>query len=243
MKDILSQLRLIIIYVPILVMCQYHVAHGFPLCSDEGASLAARAYSMAFPLYDEDSYQEFVIDNSSAFQHDGEAITCLRQLGIVFYKMGLVQQDETPDDRTAQRLFWEGMPEEVSHLPSEVDNAISESNIKIKGPLALIGKSFLWLSQVLPEAANGSWESFNNSNDFLYRDALARYNLLREYCELRLMPSALCDDSIFADTSYENIYVLEDLALASTYPEFESILINAMYESFGNMAQQMMGKE
>lgn len=225
MKNALSIWRVTLIAFAVLVPGR----NGFAecrLCSEHGASLAARAYTYANPfVYEEQTYHDLIEDNAVMFRRGGDAEICLRRLGAVIIRLGLAQPGAQYDPDIAKRNFGSTMPGELAHLPAEVDSVLARTARNSQGQLVLSGLSYLWLARTLADAANGSWASFDRCDDYIFVFNRQKYVETVQYCQLGLLPSPLCDGSKYESLAGEAESELRALALANSPSEFESMLV------------------
>jgi hypothetical protein len=236
----LSLLRVTIIGFAALVLVQNSFAQGL-LCSEQGASLAARAYTSANPfVYEEQTYHDFIEDNAVMFRSGNDAEICLRRLGSVLIRVGLAQPGGQYDPDIAKRTFGGMMPGELAHLPGEVDRNIAGTAQNPKGQLVLSGLSYLWLARVLSDAANGSWTSFERLDDYTFANNWQQYMQTVQYCQLGIMSPSLCNVSTYKRWASEEESELRALALTSSPSEFDSMLINIANRGVDRFSRSLM---
>lgn len=126
---------------------------------DATARLVARAYVLSIPLlFKENDLIPLMAENKAYFVEDGKAIRCMRALGNALIQHALAVGQQT-GGRSATEIFGGSMPEGLEDLPGQVDASMrSYSNDTFT-----MGQELLWLSQVLPSAAEGDYELYNTT--------------------------------------------------------------------------------
>ena len=126
---------------------------------DATARLVARAYVLSIPLlFKENDLIPLMAENKAYFVEDGKAIRCMRALGNALIQHALVVGQQT-GGRSATEIFGGSMPEGLEDLPGQVDASMRSYN----NDTFTMGQELLWLSQVLPSAAEGDYEPYNTT--------------------------------------------------------------------------------
>lgn len=105
---------------------------------------------------------------------DSDAIKCMRTLGEELVHQGTQNFNFTNDvqnqvhERTMNMAMNHGM---VSEAQSFADNVVSSMKNEQLQPI-IIGQELIWLSEVLPYAADDNWDYYNNTGTYFRKAAI-----------------------------------------------------------------------
>lgn len=128
-------------------------------CDEVTARLVARAYVLSIPLFfKENDLIPLMADSKDYFLEDGKAIRCMQTLGTALTQSGMADLEQNREYSATER-FGGSMPEGLEHLPGQVDASIQSYG----NDMFTMGQELLWLSQVLPPAAEGDYEPYKTT--------------------------------------------------------------------------------
>lgn len=129
--------------------------------SEEAALMLGKLYYLANPylvITDPMQVTNFVRSNASNLSKNSEVIRCAYELGYLLINQAASQYVNPNQDR--ERIYNIGQSAGVDPLITErAANEMSDGTTD----LLLLGYELIWLSQVIPSAAEGNWDLFNNT--------------------------------------------------------------------------------
>lgn len=156
MKKILHTMALTLSFILIGCSGQNFTANA---CDDATSRLVAHAYVLSVPIFGkENELVPYMTSNPESFTENGKAIQCMQNLGSALINQAMAQ-NHPYEDYTAREMFGGQMPEGLGDLPGQVDasmNSYANDTITMGGEL-------LWLSHVLPPAAQGNYTPYNST--------------------------------------------------------------------------------
>lgn len=149
-------------------------------CDETSSRLVARAYVLSIPMmYRENELIPLMESNPGYFTEGGRAIQCMQSLGNALVQGGLEQYSQL-DDYSATERFGAQMPGELAHLPGKVDDSLRSYS----SDMFSMGQEFLWLSRVLPPAAQGDYTPYNTPGTESRRMAAQVMPILQMLCQM-----------------------------------------------------------
>lgn len=132
----------------------------WPSACDPGTSaLVAHAYVLSIPLIGrENELVPYMNSASGFFAESGQATRCMQSVGAALVKKGEVMSNQFSGHAATER-FGGRVPTGLEHLPGQVDSGLRSFG----ADTAAMGAEFLWLSQVLPAAAQGNYTPYNTT--------------------------------------------------------------------------------
>jgi len=134
--------------------------------SDETVKTLAKLYYLANPyevMKDPTQITDFVSANGSTLGENSEVIRCARELGQLLISQG-IQNFNNNGDR--ERMYNIG---ERAGVDPGVTKSAADGMYDGSTDLYTMGQELVWLSQVIPNASEGNWDSFNNTGTELRR--------------------------------------------------------------------------
>jgi len=132
-----------------------------------------------------------VNENSQFLDENGTVIQCMRRLGELMVNQGYQNFNF---NNTAQNQVHEnvlemanstGLSAQAGNIADNVVNGMRNQQLQ---PI-IVGNELIWLSNVLPDAANGNWEAYENTGSIFRQQALQQV----AYIKLILEMSGLSD--------------------------------------------------
>ena len=102
------------------------------------------------------SIENFIYSNKSLLQDDSPTIRCARKLGTKLIESGLKAFSNNDYDRAYGSVL--DMGGNMSQA-RDVSQSIQQGAVDT----FMIGQELLWISNVVPKAANGDWTDFNKT--------------------------------------------------------------------------------
>ena len=198
MGEIMIKFIMILVGVfSLLINCEVAQA-----CDEASARLVAKSYVLTMPLLGRDNEMiPLMQSNHSYFTPEGDAVRCMQELGTALINEA-IKQAETNNGPSAQELFGGMMPEGLGHLPGEVDDSMHS----YANDLYAMGQELIWLSRVLPAAAQGNYTPYNTTGTqtrMIFKQVLPRYQML---CQINPF---VCQNML--DTLYQMTPQLEQV--------------------------------
>ena len=129
------------------------------ICDDRTARLVARAYVLSIPLFfKQDDLIPLMAENRAYFLEGGKVIRCMQARSMALMQ-GALSAAEQNTRYSATERFGGSMPEGLEHLPGQVDASMRSYG----NDMFTMGQELLWLSQVLPPAAEEDYEPYNTT--------------------------------------------------------------------------------
>jgi len=128
--------------------------------SEQTARILGRLYYLANPYEvarDPMQITNYVRANASSLGENSEVIRCARELGGLMINQG-IQNFNANGDR--ERMYDIGHRAEVDPL---VTKRAADEMYNGSADLFFMGQELVWLARVIPSAAAGNWDPFNNS--------------------------------------------------------------------------------
>ena len=149
-------MRFLAILVGIFGLAIGHTANAHA-CDEMSSQLVARTYVLTMPLMGRDNEMiQLMQSYPDYFTQGGGAILCMPRLGTVLVQGGLAQSGQS-GGYSATESFGSSMPEGLAHLPGQVDASMQSYG----SDMFAMGQELLWLSEVLPAAAQGNYTPYN----------------------------------------------------------------------------------
>ena len=124
-----------------------------PACDPGTSVLVAHAYVLSMPLLGrENELVPFMNSAPAWFAEGGQAIGCMNSVGAALVKKGVLTSNQF-SGHPAMAKFGGRMPPGLASLPGQVDSALNS----YRADNIAMGEEFLWLSRVLPAAAQGNF--------------------------------------------------------------------------------------
>ena len=128
-------------------------------CDEVTSRLVAQAYVLSIPIMGrENELVPLMRSNPGYFTEGGRAIHCMQSLGTALVQGGVAKSNQFSGYSATER-FGPMMPNGLAHLPGQVDDSMRSYG----SDMLIMGQELLWLSRVLPPAAQGNTTPYNTT--------------------------------------------------------------------------------
>ncbi|HKK10807.1 MAG TPA: hypothetical protein VJ939_08210 [Bacteroidales bacterium] len=145
-------------------------------CDFETAGIIGLLYVWSCPSLsrDESDFESLVNKIYPLLDEDGDVIRCMRRLGELLVNQGYqnFNFNEEAENRVHERTMDMAMKHgNVAEAKNIADNVVSSMRNEQLQPI-IIGQELIWLSKVLPDAANDDWYDYYNTCSFFRQQAI-----------------------------------------------------------------------
>ena len=124
-------------------------------CTLETARAIGNLYLLSMPLMDHEDLVAFVQENKYSLTSSSSIIQCMKKAGSRLTGDGISAYNPNDYNKAYGRVLEMGGTSDMAHdIASSMESPAMQA-------LAM-GQELLWLAKVIPEAANGNWEPYNN---------------------------------------------------------------------------------
>jgi hypothetical protein len=171
---------------------------------DASVRLVARAYALSMPLlFEENELIPLMAANKTDFLAGGRAIIYMQALGTALVQAGVAAGAQINSDPSVSKKFGGLMPPGLESLPAQAD---AQMRSRANG-LIMVGQELLWLSQVLPPAANGDYNLYNTTATPFRQQLIAQVPTYRIYAQYPGGLAMIQQQELLAENTIYNLAI------------------------------------
>jgi hypothetical protein len=152
-------------------------------CDFNTAAIIGILYVRSCPSLsrDESEFESLVDEIYTLLDEDGDVIKCMRRLGELLVNQGYQnfnfnrEAENRVHERTMDMALKNGNIADAQNIS---DNVVSSMRNEQLQPI-IIGQELIWLSKVLPDAANDDWYDYYNTCSFFRQQAIAQIEQIK----------------------------------------------------------------
>lgn len=156
---------------------------NFITCDFETAGIIGLLYVWSCPSLsrDKSDFESLVDEIYALLDEDDDVIICMRRLGELLVNQGYQnfnfngEAENQVHERTMDMALKHGNVAEAQNI---ADNVVSSMRNEQLQPI-IIGQELIWLSTVLPDAANDDWYNYYNTCSFFRQQAIAQIEQIK----------------------------------------------------------------
>jgi hypothetical protein len=141
-------------------------------CTLETARAIGNLYLLSMPLMDHEDLVTFVQQNKSSLTEGSNIIQCMQKAGSRLTGAGINAYNPADYNKVHGRVLEMGGTADMAQdIASSMERPAMQA-------LAM-GQELLWLAKVIPEAANGNWDPYNNTGTLLRQGMIEEIRLFK----------------------------------------------------------------
>ena len=150
-----------------------------PKCDALTSRMVAHAYVLSIPFMGRESELiPFMQSVPGYFDPGGKATQCMQSLGKTFVKRGTAMSNQY-SGHLAMNKFGGRMPAGLERLPGQVDQGLNSYGANAVS----MGQELIWLSDVLPAAAQGNPIPYNTTSTDTRKYAREMWSSFQMSCQ------------------------------------------------------------
>ena len=145
-----------------------------PQCDEQIARIIGKLYNISNPLYMINNWEEletFVIENRSILLPNNQVIRCMLTAGERMQVSALQSFDPNSGDQAYNSAINLGATAEMAN---QIKSNVDQGQVQ----LFALGQELVWLSQVIPKAAQGDWSDFLNTGTLSRKQTIEYLNIM-----------------------------------------------------------------
>lgn len=142
-------------------------------CDFQTALIIGSLHVLSSPIMDQSKIKEFVFEYSDLLDENSNVMRCMRRLGQLLSNQGKqnFNFNDADNNRVRESVMnmcnGTGFEGQSGELADKIAGSMRQEAVQ---PI-LVGQELIWLANVIPDAADDDWDSYENTGSWFRQEA------------------------------------------------------------------------